>query len=55
LPESGIKAAQEVSEKEVTRMRTYERPTLTRAGNFTKVTGLGGSGPPDAVSKFQLL
>jgi Family of unknown function (DUF5972) len=36
-------------------MRTYERPTLTRAGNFAKVTGLGGSGPPDAVSKFQLL
>ena len=23
-------------------MRPYERPTLTKAGSFTKVTGLGG-------------
>ena len=34
-------------------MRTYERPTLTRAGNFTKVTGLGGSGPRDISGRHQ--
>jgi hypothetical protein len=36
-------------------MRTYERPTLTRAGNFRKVTGLGGSGPPDVTGRHQSL
>jgi Family of unknown function (DUF5972) len=36
-------------------MRQYERPTLTPAGSFKKVTGLGGSGPRDTVSKKQLL
>jgi hypothetical protein len=36
-------------------MRTYERPTLTRAGSFTKVTGLGGSGPPDVTGRHQSL
>jgi len=34
-------------------MRTYERPTLTRAGNFTKATGLGGSGPRDISGRHQ--
>ena len=36
-------------------MRPYERPTLTKAGSFTKVTGLGGRGPRDPVAKHQLL
>jgi hypothetical protein len=36
-------------------MRTYERPTLTRAGSFTKVTGIGGTGPKDALTKKQSL
>lgn len=36
-------------------MRTYERPTLTKVGCFKKVTGLGGHGPKDAVTKKQLL
>jgi len=36
-------------------MRTYERPTLTPAGSFKKLTGLGGTGPKDAVTKKQLL
>jgi len=36
-------------------MRTYERPTLTKAGSFKRVTGLGGSGPRDALVNKQLL
>jgi hypothetical protein len=34
-------------------MRTYERPTLSAAGSFKKVTGLGGWGPRDVVAKRQ--
>ena len=34
-------------------MRTYERPTLTKAGSFKKVTGIGGFGPRDALTKYQ--
>jgi hypothetical protein len=36
-------------------MRTYERPTLTKAGSFKKVTGLGGSGPRDFAFRHQML
>ena len=36
-------------------MRTYERPTLMLAGSFKKLTGIGGSGPKDAVTKKQSL
>jgi hypothetical protein len=36
-------------------MRTYERPTLTLAGSFKKLTGIGGFGPRDALQKQQLL
>jgi Family of unknown function (DUF5972) len=36
-------------------MRTYERPTLTAAGSFKKLTGLGGHGPKDALVKKQML
>jgi hypothetical protein len=36
-------------------MQTYERPTLTSAGSFKKVTGTGGSGPKDFLTKKQLL
>jgi hypothetical protein len=36
-------------------MLTYERPTLTLAGSFKKVTGLGGHGPKDMLVKHQLL
>jgi hypothetical protein len=34
-------------------MRTYERPTLTKAGSFKKVTGIGGSGPRDLTFRHQ--
>jgi hypothetical protein len=34
-------------------MRPYERPTLTAAGSFKKVTGLGGWGPRDVLTKKQ--
>ena len=34
-------------------MRSYERPTLTLAGSFKKMTGLGGFGPRDAVIQHQ--
>jgi hypothetical protein len=34
-------------------MRTYERQTLTKAGSFKKVTGLGGSGPRDITFRHQ--
>ena len=43
------------SAKEVEAMRPYERPTLTLAGSFKKLTGLGGTGPKDAVTKKQCL
>jgi hypothetical protein len=36
-------------------MRTYERPTLTKAGSFKKITGLGGHGPRDTLVRHQLL
>jgi len=36
-------------------MRQYERPTLTAAGSFKKVTGIGGWGPRDTISKRQTL
>ncbi|HYT27005.1 MAG TPA: keywimysin-related RiPP [Actinomycetota bacterium] len=36
-------------------MRTYERPTLTAAGSFKKLTGLSGHGPRDVLLKHQLL
>jgi hypothetical protein len=36
-------------------MRPYERPTLTLAGSFKKLTGIGGTGPKDAVTKKQSL
>jgi Family of unknown function (DUF5972) len=36
-------------------MRTYERPTLTAAGSFKKLTGIGGFGPRDFLMKRQLL
>ncbi len=34
-------------------MRPYERPTLTAAGSFKKVTGMGGTGPRDVLAKHQ--
>jgi hypothetical protein len=36
-------------------VRTYERPTLTLAGSFKKITGLGGFGPRDILMKQQQL
>jgi hypothetical protein len=36
-------------------MRTYERPTLTAAGSFRKVTGESGRGPRDLLLKHQML
>jgi hypothetical protein len=36
-------------------MRTYERPTLTKAGSFKRITGIGGFGPRDALQKQQLV
>jgi hypothetical protein len=36
-------------------MNTYERPTLTPAGSFKKVTGTGGHGPKDFLVKKQML
>jgi hypothetical protein len=36
-------------------MKTYERPTLTMAGSFKKVTGLGGTGPRDTLGRHQSL
>ena len=41
---------QETDERE-----SYERPTLTPAGSFTNLTGLGGQGPKDTALKHQLL
>jgi uncharacterized protein DUF5972 len=40
--------------KEVTQLRTYERPTLTAVGPF-RITGLGGSGPRDLLFRHQVL
>ncbi|MEV0254543.1 keywimysin-related RiPP [Streptomyces sp. NPDC050732] len=34
---------------------TYERPTLTKVGNFRKVTGLKDRGPKDILGGKQLL
>jgi hypothetical protein len=34
-------------------MRTYERPTLTAAGSFKKMTGIGGFGPRDFLVRRQ--
>lgn len=42
-------------ERRTDERRTYERPTLTPAGSFKNVTGLGGHGPKDTVMKKQLL
>lgn len=36
-------------------MRSYERPTLTAAGSFTRITGLGCRGPKDAFVRHQCL
>jgi hypothetical protein len=36
-------------------MRTYERPTLTAAGSFVRLTGAGGHGPRDVLFKHQLI
>ncbi len=36
-------------------MRAYERPTLTLAGSFAAMTGLGGSGPRDVLFRHQLI
>jgi hypothetical protein len=36
-------------------MRTYERPTLTLAGSFKRVTGESGWGPRDFLLKHQML
>ena len=36
-------------------MRTYERPTLTPAGSFKKLTGESGWGPRDVLCKHQRL
>ena len=36
-------------------MRTYERPTLMKAGSFKKLTGESGSGPRDAILRHQML
>ncbi|MGA4837528.1 keywimysin-related RiPP [Streptomyces sp. G45] len=36
-------------------MRTYERPTLARSGDFRKVTGAGSRGPKDLLGRKQLL
>ena len=36
-------------------MCPYERPTLTAAGSFKRVTGLGGTGPRDTVFNKQSL
>jgi hypothetical protein len=33
----------------------YERPTLTKVGDFQKVTGLAGTGSPDLLGGHNLL
>jgi hypothetical protein len=42
-------------ERHIDERRTYERPTLTPAGSFTDMTGLGGQGPKDTLVKHQML
>lgn len=42
-------------ERSTDERRTYERPTLTSAGSFKNVTGLGGSGPKDTLVRHQML
>jgi hypothetical protein len=49
-----VKEAEHLPKGGVT-MRTYERPTLTLAGSFKKVTGIGGSGPRDVLVRHQSL
>ncbi|MFC5722766.1 keywimysin-related RiPP [Streptomyces gamaensis] len=34
---------------------TYERPTLTKAGSFRKVTGVKNTGSPDVLAGHQIL
>jgi hypothetical protein len=36
-------------------MRPYERPTLTAAGSFKRITGATGTGPRDTLNNKQLL
>jgi len=36
-------------------MRTYERPTLSAAGSFAKVTGILFSGPRELLAHGNLL
>lgn len=36
-------------------MRTYERPTLTKQGDFRTATGIGNTGPKDLLGGKQLL
>jgi hypothetical protein len=42
-------------EQQTDERETYERPTLTPAGSFMNLTGLGGHGPKDTLVKHQLL
>ena len=42
-------------ERQADEPEAYERPTLTPAGSFTKLTGLNGQGPKDTLTKHQLL
>ena len=41
-------------ERRVDERQTYERPTLTPAGSFMSMTGLGGHGPKDTLVKKQM-
>ena len=45
----------ETGERGTGERESYERPTLTPAGSFTNLTGLGGHGPKDTTLKHQLL
>jgi Family of unknown function (DUF5972) len=42
-------------EQQIDERETYERPTLTPAGSFVNMTGLGGSGPKDTLVRHQML
>ena len=42
-------------DRETDERESYERPTLTPAGSFTNLTGLGGQGPKDTTLKHQML
>ena len=46
----GVECAEEVHHDV-----SLERPTLTAAGSFKRVTGLGGTGPRDTVFNKQSL